>query len=79
MLGPLFAMQDPAEIDLDLMLRLKRERDGQLHAWTQTLDLVQLGVAEPSVLDEYLQGVVSKLVPIRTSSELGCPRPDKRN
>jgi hypothetical protein len=53
-LGPLFAMQDSAEIDLDLMFRLKRERDGQLHAWTQSLDLVQLGVAELSVLDEYL-------------------------
>jgi hypothetical protein len=33
-LGPLFAMEDPAEVDLDVMFGLKRERDGQLHAGT---------------------------------------------
>jgi hypothetical protein len=52
-LGPLFAMQDPAEIELDLMFRLKSQRDGQLHAGTQGSDLVELGVAELSVFDEY--------------------------
>jgi hypothetical protein len=54
MLGPVFAMQDSAKIDLGLMFCLKREGDGQLHAWTQSLDLVQLAVAELSVLDEHL-------------------------
>src|SRR5258705_11242081 len=52
-LRPLFAMQDPAEIDLDLMFRLKSQRDGQLRAWTRGSDLVELGVAELSVFDEY--------------------------
>jgi len=33
-LGPLFAMEDPAEVDSDVMFGLKRERDGQLHAGT---------------------------------------------
>jgi hypothetical protein len=33
-------MEDPAEVDLDVMFGLKRERDGQLHAGTEGLDLV---------------------------------------
>lgn len=54
MVGPLFAMKYPTEIDLDLMFGSKRERDGQLHARIQCLDLVKLRVAELPVLDDTL-------------------------